>query len=250
MKLAELIAYLDGYLHIHDIKDYGPQGLQIEGREEIARIVGTVDAQLPCIEAAIERRADMLLVHHGIFWGGPKRIVGSYGRLLHAYLDNGINLYAAHLALDAHPAVGNNAELARRLGLEIVDWWADINGVKLAAMAEAPSGTKLDYLVNHFEQSIGPVKAVLAHGPRIVHRVGILSGAGAGHIEEAAALGCDTFITGETSHAQYYDAMNAGINVIYGGHYTTETVGVQALGQHLADQFGLSFEFVDLPTGM
>jgi dinuclear metal center YbgI/SA1388 family protein len=250
MKLAELVGYLDGYLHIPEIKDYGPQGLQIEGREEIARIVGTVDAQLPCVEAAIQRRADMLLVHHGIFWGGPRRIVGSYGRLLRAYLDNGINLYAAHLALDAHPAVGNNAELARRLGLEIVDWWADINGVKLAAMTEAPSGTKLDYLVNHFEQSIGPVKVVLAHGPRIVHRVGILSGAGADHIEAAAALGCDTFITGETSHAQYYDAMNAGINVIYGGHYTTETVGVQALGQHLADQFGLSFEFVDLPTDM
>ena len=160
--------------------------------------------------------------------------------LLRTYMThNGLNLYAAHLRWTRIAAVGNNAELARRLGLAIVDWWANVNGVDLAVLAEAPSGTKLDYLVHHFEQTVGPVKVVLAHGPRIVHRVGILSGFGAREIEEAAALGCDTFLTGETSHAQYYDALNAGINVIYGGHYTTETVGVQALGQHLADQFGL-----------
>ncbi len=250
MKRAELVRYLDEYLRIPEIPDYGPQGLQIEGREEVLRIVGAVDAQLPCVEAALGRDADLLLVHHGIFWGPPKPIVESYARLVHGYLDNGLNLYAADLALDAHRDVGNNAELARRLGLEIIDWWANVNGVDLAVLAEAPSGTKLDYLVTHFEQTVGPVKMVLAHGPRIVHRVGILSGFGARNIEEAAALGCDTFLTGETSHAQYYDALNAGINVIYGGHYTTETVGVQALGQHLVDHFGLAFEFVDLPTGM
>ncbi|MCB9140212.1 MAG: Nif3-like dinuclear metal center hexameric protein [Caldilineaceae bacterium] len=250
MKRSELVDYLNDYLGIGKIKDYGPQGLQIEGRDDVQRIVGTVDAQLPCVEAAIDRSADMLLVHHGIFWGPPKRIAGSYGRLVRAYLESGVNLYAAHLALDAHPAVGNNAELARRLGLEITDWWAEVNGVKLGVLAEASGGAKLDYLVDHFEQAVGPIRTVQAHGPRIVHKVGIISGFGADHIEQAAALGCDTFITGETSHAQYYEAMNAGINVIYGGHYTTETVGVQALGRHLVDEFGLSFEFVDLPTDM
>ncbi|MCB0044884.1 MAG: Nif3-like dinuclear metal center hexameric protein [Caldilineaceae bacterium] len=250
MKRSELVDYLNDYLGIGKIKDYGPQGLQIEGRDDVQRIVGTVDAQLPCVEAAIDRSADMLLVHHGIFWGPPKRIAGSYGRLVRAYLESGVNLYAAHLALDAHPAVGNNAELARRLGLEITDWWAEVNGVKLGVLAEASGGVKLDYLVDHFEQAVGPIRTVQAHGPRIVHKVGIISGFGADHIEQAAALGCDTFITGETSHAQYYEAMNAGINVIYGGHYTTETVGVQALGRHLVDEFGLSFEFVDLPTDM
>jgi len=250
MKRAELVRYLDEYLRIGEISDYGPQGLQIEGGDEIRRIVGTVDAHQPCVEAAIEREADMLLVHHGIFWGGPKRLSGSYGRLVRSFFDNNINLYAAHLALDAHPEVGNNAELACRLGLEIVDWWANVKGVNIGVIAEPPAGIKFDYLVNHFEQTVGPVKVVLSHGPRIVHRVGIISGFGANHIEEAAALGCDTFLTGETSHAQYYDALNAGVNVIYGGHYTTETVGVQALGLHLAEQFGLDFEFVDLPTGM
>jgi putative NIF3 family GTP cyclohydrolase 1 type 2 len=97
---------------------------------------------------------------------------------------------------------------------------------------------------------VGPTKLVLDHGPATIRRVGILSGFGARHIEEAATLGCDAFITGETSHAQYYDAMNAGINVIYGGHYTSETVGVQALGEHLQEKFGVDFEFIDLPTGL
>ena len=165
-------------------------------------------------------------------------------------MEANLNLYAAHLALDAHHEVGNNAELARRLGLEIVDWWGNANGIKLAALAVNEHGVKLDYLVDRFEQNIGPTKLVQAYGPRIIHKVGILSGFGAGDIHDAAALGCDLYITGETSHAHYYDAQNAGLNVIYGGHYTTETVGVQALGQHLQERFNLDFSFIDLPTGL
>lgn len=250
MKRSELVDYLDGYLRIGDIRDYGPQGLQVEGREEVQRVVGLVDAQLPCVEAALDREADLMLVHHGIFWGAAKPLRGGYGVLVRTLLTANLNLYAAHLALDAHPEVGNNAELARRLGLEITSWWGNANGVKLAVLATAPHGIKLDYLVDRFQQQIGPAKLVQSYGPRVIHRVGILSGFGAREIDEAAALGCDLYITGETSHAQYYDAQNAGINVIYGGHYTTETVGVQALGNHLQEKFGLAFEFVDLPTGL
>jgi dinuclear metal center YbgI/SA1388 family protein len=247
---AELVTYLDTYLGIADIKDYGPQGLQIEGRAEVNRIVGMVDAHQPCLEAALAQEADLLLVHHGIFWGPAKPLRGSYGKLVRTYMMTELNLYAAHLALDAHREIGNNAELARRLGLEVIDWWGHANGVKLAALAVNHHGVKLDYLVDRFAQNVGPVKLVQAHGPRIIHKVGILSGFGAREIDEAAALGCDLYITGETSHAQYYDALNAGLNVIYGGHYTTETVGVQALGKHLQEQFGLDFIFVDLPTGL
>ncbi len=250
MKRTELVSYLDTYLGIAAIKDYGPQGLQIEGREEVNRIVGLVDAHQPCVEAAIAQQADLMLVHHGIFWGGAKPLRGGYGALVRTFMMAELNLYAAHLALDAHREVGNNAELAHRLGLEIIDWWGNANGVKLAALAVHHHGVKLDYVVDRFEQNVGPVKLVQAHGPRIIHKVGILSGSGAREIEEAAALGCDLYITGETSHAEYYDAQNAGLNVIYGGHYTTEIVGVQALGKHLQDQFGLEFVFVDLPTGL
>ena len=250
MQRAELVSYLDTYLRIHDFRDYGPQGLQIEGRNEVNKIVGAVDAQMPCVEAALSRGADLLLVHHGIFWGPPQRLVGSFGALVRMYLTAGLNLYAAHLALDAHPGVGNNAELARRLGLTIEGMFAPVNGTPIGVIAIAPDGVKFDYLVDRFEQNVGPVRLVQAHGPRISHKIGILSGAGAREIPTAATLGCDTFLTGETSHAEFYAAQNAGINVIYGGHYTTETVGVQALGQHLQEQFNIEFEFVDLPTGL
>jgi dinuclear metal center YbgI/SA1388 family protein len=250
MKRTELVEYLDTYLRIADIRDYGPQGLQVEGREEVEKIVGLVDAQQPCVDAAIGQDADLMLVHHGIFWGTPKPLCDGYGQLVRTMLTANLNLYAAHLALDAHPEVGNNAELARRLGLEVTGWWGNANGVKLAVLAQAAHGVKLDELVGRFEQHVGPVKLVQSYGPRIIHRVGILSGFGARDIDEAARLGCDLYLTGETSHAQYYDALNAGINVIYGGHYTTETVGVQALGQHLQEKFGVEFEFIDLPTGL
>ncbi|GIV68717.1 MAG: GTP cyclohydrolase 1 type 2 [Caldilinea sp.] len=250
MQRAELVSYLDDYLRIHDFKDYGPQGLQIEGRGEVRKIVGTVDAQMPCVEAALSRGADLLLVHHGVFWGAAQRLVGNFATLVRAYLVAGLNLYAAHLALDAHPVVGNNAELARRLGLTVEGMFAPVNGAPIGVIAVAPDGVKFDYLVDRFEQNVGPVRLVQAYGPRISHKIGILSGAGAREIPAAAALGCDTFLTGETSHAEYYAAQNAGINVIYGGHYTTETVGVQALGQHLQEKFDLEFEFVDLPTGL
>lgn len=250
MKRADLVAYLDEYLRIEEIKDYGPQGLQVEGRDEVNLIVGTVDAQLPCVAAALERNAGMLLVHHGIFWGPAQPLRDSMGLLVRTIIGAGLNLYAAHLALDAHPVVGNNAELARRLGLEVIERWGTVNGVDLAVLAVDPDGVKLDYLVDRYTQLVGPVRTVQPHGPRLVKRVGIMSGSGASHIAEAKALGCDLYITGETSHAHYYAALNAGINVIYGGHYTSETVGVQALGLHLQEEFEIEFEFVDLPTEM
>ena len=250
MMRSDLVAYLNEYLRIEEIRDYGPQGLQVEGRAEVNRIVGMVDAQMPCVVEAIGRDADMLLVHHGILWGPSQPLRDAFGNLVRTIMTADLNLYAAHLALDAHPEVGNNAEIAHRLGLEIVEQWGATNGVELAVLAVEPHGVKLDFVVDRFEQLIGPVKLVQSHGPRVIKRVGIMSGSGAKHIHEAKELGCDLYITGETSHANFYDSLNAGINVIYGGHYTSETVGVQALGQHLQERFGLEFEFVDLPTGI
>ena len=197
MQRSEVVAYLDAYLRIAEIKDYGPQGLQIEGRAEVRKIVGMVDAQLPCLEAALSSGADMVLVHHGIFWGPPQRIAGSFGQLVRAYIAADVNLYAAHLALDAHPEVGNNVELARRLGLTVEEMFAPVNGMPIGVIATTPHGIKLDYLVDRFTQNVGPVQLVQAHGGRLVHKVGIISGSGAREIPLAAALGCDTFLTGE-----------------------------------------------------
>ncbi|HHY58706.1 MAG TPA: Nif3-like dinuclear metal center hexameric protein [Chloroflexi bacterium] len=250
MQRTELVTYLDSYLRIAEIKDYGPQGLQIEGRAEVRKIVGMVDAQAPCVAAALARGADMLLVHHGIFWGPPQRLVGSFGALVRAYLDADLNLYAAHLALDAHPEVGNNVELARRLGLTVESMFAPVNGMPIGVLASAPDGMTFDALVARYARNVGPAQLVQAYGPAVCHRVGIISGAAAREIPVAAGLGCDVFVTGETSHAEFYAAQNAGVNVIYGGHYVTETVGVQALGAHLSERFGIDFEFVDMPTGL
>lgn len=250
MKRAELVAYLDEYLKINEIKDYGPQGLQIEGTDEVDRVIGLVDSALPCVEAAIARQGELMLVHHGIFWGGARRLAGGYGALVRRYLETNLNLYAAHLALDAHPEVGNNAQLAFRLGFRVSEWWGQVNGVKLAALAERDDPIELDDLVRLYRSQVGEPSLVLDQGRGPIRRLGIMSGSGSTQIEAAAALGCDAFLTGETSHAHYYEAENAGIHVIYGGHYASETVGVKALGQHLADKFDLHFEFVDLPTGL
>lgn len=250
MQREALVRYLDETLRISEIADYGPQGLQIEGRAQVDKIVGLVDAHLPCVHAALERKADLMLVHHGIFWGEAKRLTGSYGQLVRTFIQNDLNLYAAHLPLDAHPQWGNNAELARRLGLTIVDWWANVKGTPLAVLAKYDEPIDFPELVARFEEQIGRPQLIQAEGPPTVRTVGILSGFGADKIEAAAALGCDAYVTGETSHAQYYDAANTGINLLYGGHYTSETVGVQALGEHLAQNFGVAFEFVDLPTGL
>ena len=250
MRRDDLVAYMDEFLKIGETRDYGPQGLQIEGTDDVQRIVATVDSGPPCIQGAVDHGADLLLVHHGLFWGQERRIAGSFGRLVRRCLEADLNLYAAHLALDAHPVVGNNAVLAERLGLEVKGWWGEYKGTPIAAMGEASPGTTLQSLVGALEQRVGPPVLVQAHGPTEVKRVGICSGGAAEMAAGAAALGCDTFLTGETDQSHIYIAESEGINVIYGGHYSTETVGVQALGEHLALKFGLDFEFVDLPTGV
>ncbi|MCB0217955.1 MAG: Nif3-like dinuclear metal center hexameric protein [Caldilineae bacterium] len=250
MQRDELVAYLDEQLQIADLADYGPQGLQVEGRTELRRVVASVDAGLPCVEAALDRGADLLLVHHGILWGPARRLVGGYGRLVRRLLDAELNLYAAHLALDAHPVWGNNAEICRLLGLELEGWWGLAKGRPIGARARAPEGCTLERLLQGVEAALGPTQLVQPHGPARIQRVAVMSGGGSGYIEEAAAQGCQAFITGETSQSAYYEALNAGIHVIYAGHYASETVGVKALGRHLAERFDLSFAFVDLPTGV
>ena len=250
MLRTELVDFLDAYLNIHAIKDYGPQGLQVEGRAEVQRVVATVDAQLPCAQAAVAEAGDLLLVHHGIFWGPARPLRGGFGSLVRYYIENDLNLYAAHLALDAHPAVGNNAELARLLGLTVVDWWAQSQGTKLGTIAVPDGEVAFAEIVDRFAQYVGAPRLAQAYGPERSSKVAILSGSGTGYFDEAVALGCDTIVTGETSHAHFYDAQNLGVNVLYGGHYATEIVGVKALGALLAARFGLDFTFVDLPTGI
>jgi dinuclear metal center YbgI/SA1388 family protein len=251
MQRDELVRYLDRYLRIDAIADYGPQGLQVEGAGEVTRIAFTVDAGQPCIDAAIKVGAQMQLVHHGLFWGGQELIRGPFGRKIQRLLQANLNLYAAHLPLDAHPEVGNNAELARLLELTVESWFCNVKGTDIGVIAAAPNGeTTVDALAAALKARLGVEPRVLAHGPALVRRVAIVSGGGISHIAEAAALGADTFITGETSHAHFYAAQEQGMNVLFAGHYATETVGLKALGRHLNGKFGLETVFIDLPTGM
>jgi putative NIF3 family GTP cyclohydrolase 1 type 2 len=154
------------------------------------------------------------------------------------------------LPLDAHPEVGNNVELARLLELGVESWFCNIKGTDIGVVAAAPDGTTVDELAALLKARLGSETRALVHGPAQVRRVAIISGSGIDHAREAAALGADTFITGETSHAHFYAAHEYGLNVLFAGHYATETVGLKALGRHLNGKFGLETVFIDLPTGM
>lgn len=251
MERDALINYLDTYLRIDEIDDYGPQGLQVEAATgEIQRVALAVDTAPAVVEAAADWGANMLLVHHGILWGNMERIAGPFGHRVRALLQNDIHLYSAHLPLDAHPEVGNNAELARMFGIEIEDWWCAPKGTPLAVLGDAPPDTMLEPFVAQIEEKLQTEVRVRAGGPQQVSRVAILSGFGADQIAGAAEMGADTFLTGEQSHTSYWAAADHGINVIYAGHYATETVGVKALGRLLTQKFGLQVQFFDFPTGM
>ena len=251
MERSELVSYLDSYLRVAEIADYGPQGLQVETTNTtVQRIALAVDISPEIIDTAVAWQADMLLVHHGILWRQVERIAGPLGSRVQKFIAHGLNLYAAHLPLDAHSEVGNNAVLAKMFGVAEPEWWCSPTNVPIGVVGNVPERPFLEALVNQVNQQLNTQARVLAHGPEQVRRLAILSGFGADKIAEVKELGADTFLTGETSHANFWAASDFGLNVIFAGHYATETVGVQALGAHLVEKFGLDVRFFDFPTAM
>jgi len=249
MKRQDLVTYLDELLNIKTIADYGPQGLQIEGKDEINRIAVGVDAAHATISGALAADADMLIVHHGIFWGPPKLIAGAFGYKVRRFIESNLNLYAAHLALDAHPTLGNNAELCRLLELNPTSGYFNYRGLDIGIIAEPDaSAVSFEALVARFTETVRSPLKVDRSGPEIVRKVAVCSGDAARSLEEAHDLGCDTLITGELDYTMVYAPSELGMNVIYGGHYATETLGVQALARHLEDVFGLPWIFLDVPV--
>ncbi len=251
MKRSDLVTYLDEYLHIAEIEDYGPQGLQVEaGNDQIERVALAVDSAPPVIEEAARWQANMLLVHHGILWGTLQPIAGALGRRVRLLLEHGINLYSAHLPLDAHPEVGNNAVLARLLDVAVEGWWCLQKGTPIGVFGSLAQELKLKAFASRVDGALNTSARIQANGPERVKRVAIISGFGADEVEGAKTIGADTFLTGETSHAHYWAASDYGLNVVFAGHYATETVGVQELGRHLTEKFGLQTRFLDFPTGL
>jgi dinuclear metal center YbgI/SA1388 family protein len=248
--LSELTDYLDGYLQIGDVgdSDRALNGLQVENSGKVHHIAGAVDACQAIIDTSTAGGSNFLLVHHGLFWGGLEAITGRHCRRIRKLIETDTALYSAHIPLDVHREIGNNALVARMLGVQEEDWFGEHYGqaIGLAGSLEV----SLDELVGRVRLHLGVEPRVVAGGPRRTSRVGIVTGGGGGLIGQAHAAGIDTFLTGEGSHHTYFDAEEWGMNLIYAGHYATETVGVRALTEHLGHRFDVPWDFVDHPTGL
>ena len=250
MNLKELTTYLDEYLRIGEIADESNNGLQVEGAVEVRRIAFAVDACLAAFEGARDADTQLLVVHHGLFWGSVKLVTGLHHRQLRTLLGANVSLYGVHLPLDAHPEVGNNAELFRLLGLQERVPFGMHDDFTIGFGGEVPRPLTRDAFVLHASEVLGMESQLLPFGPDRVQRVAICSGSASSLIEESGRSGYDTFITGETDHAYYHTARECGLNILYLGHYVSETVGLQALARHLDDRFSLETTFLDIPTGM
>ncbi len=250
MNLAELVSYLDGYLRVATVPD-APEalnGLQVANSGTVTRIAAAVDLCEATVRMAVERQADLMLVHHGLFWGGLKPLTGPAYRRVAGLLQHNIALYSAHLPLDLHPDVGNNAVLARQLGVTLRGEFGEEYGVCIGVWGELD--VRRAALERQLAAVLGATSRVLAFGPEQIARVGIVTGGAGSMIAQAAAAGLDSYVTGEGAHHTYFDAEELRLNVFYAGHYATETVGVKALAAHLEAKFGLPWTFLDHPTGL
>lgn len=248
MKSSELIPYLDAFLNNRGYVDRSNNGLQVQGPGEIERIAFAVDSGLASFKAAIALRAQLLIVHHGLFWSEHVQITGAHYERVRALIEGGLGLYACHIPLDAHPTVGNNAELARIAGLVNTRPWGLHKKDLIGIIGDLPEPMTVGELNARIEAAIGPGNRVQGDG--IAKTVAICSGMGITLLDDALAAGADTLITGETSHQWFHPVAEAPINAIFGGHYNTETVGLKALERHIQAQFGLQTVFIDLPTGL
>lgn len=248
MLTSTLVSHLDAFLEIARYDDRSNNGLQVQGAAEVTCLAFAVDACAASIEAAARAGAQMLIVHHGLFWSEHLQVTGAHHRRLRALFDAGINLYAAHIPLDAHPLVGNNIQLARIAGLVNPQPWGRHRKDTIGFIGDLPRPLDVQALRRRLERRIG--RASLVQGSGEVHRVAVCSGFGAPLMYEALAAGADALITGETSHQWFHAVAEHPLRVVYGGHYNTETVGLQALSQHLQAEFALEAQFIDLPTGI
>jgi dinuclear metal center YbgI/SA1388 family protein len=244
MERTVLDAYLDQYLEVAKFRDYCPNGLQVEGRASVERLVTGVSASLALLEAAIESHADAILVHHGYFWRGEDaRLTGMRRKRIALLLRHDINLYAFHLPLDAHAEVGNNAALARVLGFAPQGRFGEQDLGWHGALDDAPT---LAELAARVEERVARKPLVIGDASRRVRRIAWCTGAAQGYLDDAVRIGADAFLSGEISEQTVHLARESGVAFIAAGHHATERYGVQALGAHLAEQFGIEHLFIDI----
>lgn len=244
--LLTLINYLDDYLESHHIKDYCPNGLQVQGRPFVNKIVTGVTASQALIEAAIEYKADALLVHHGYFWRNEDPcIVGMKHHRLKLLLEHDVSLIAYHLPLDVHLVVGNNVQLATRLGLNDIASLCpnDPSVIGIQGILAKPATTAEVAALVAYQLERTPLTV---DSGKPISKVGLCTGGGQGYIDQAIAAGVDLYITGEASEQTYHSAIENGISFIAAGHHATERYGIKALGEHLAQRLGIEQQFVDI----
>lgn len=242
----ELAEYLAQTLDINRIRDYSPNGLQVEGRSAIKTLVSGVTASLALVEAALERGADAILVHHGYFWRGEDaRVVGPKRRRLKLLLANDLNLLAYHLPLDLHPELGNNAQLAIRLGLAVDQRFGEDGLGWLGGLSDDRALT-VGQLALLIAQRLGRQPLVIGDPAQPAGRIGWCTGAAQNFLSDAIAAGANTYLSGEISEPTVHLARESGVAYLACGHHATERYGVQALGQHLAARFGIRHEFIDI----
>jgi dinuclear metal center YbgI/SA1388 family protein len=244
----EIVAYLDEELEIHGVEDQALNGLQVQGDAQVDRVALATDAALAVYRHASGMGAEMILVHHGILWSRLEPLTGVTYEHVRFLIENDINLYAAHLPLDLHPVMGNNALLARMAGIEEPRPFGRYHGRDIGFMGELPGALTLNDLCARWREGIGGEPLVLPFGPECSRSIGIVSGGGSFGLNEAIERKLDCFVTGEGEHWNHHLALEAGINVVYLGHYESETPGVRAVGEALAARFGVKTMFIDEPT--
>ncbi|WP_297418660.1 Nif3-like dinuclear metal center hexameric protein [Thermococcus sp.] len=250
MNRDELVSFLDEYLNVPAYPDKSSNGLQVEGKPEVERVAFAVDTTLKTIERAAKAGADMMIVHHGMIWGGLNYITGVHYKRLKALLESGLNLYAAHLPLDVHPEVGNNVELLKLLGLEPKGPFGEYRGLSIGYWGEFERPEPIEKVAQIIAEKLDATVKTYEFGKREIKTVGAVSGEGAFALEEAWKKGIDLLITGEFGHADYLTAIDLPQSVLVAGHYKTETLGVKALMGLLKERFGLDVFFIDEPTGL
>jgi dinuclear metal center YbgI/SA1388 family protein len=248
--LGEIVRYCDRLLRTREIEDYdgASNGLQVENLEGVSRIAAAVDASLATVQLAIAARADLLLVHHGLFWGPSHPWTGKRYELLHCLLEADLAVYSSHLPLDIHPRLGNNARLCAALGFKNLKPFFFDHGSFIGFKSAARIGRA--ELAMRLQKATGSAPHLLPGGPAVCRRIGVVTGGAGSELRKAVAEGVDTFVTGEGPHWTFALAEELGMNVLYGGHYATETFGVKALAAHLARKFKVPWQFLDYPTGL
>jgi dinuclear metal center YbgI/SA1388 family protein len=244
-----ILQYLHTYLDVPGFQDYGPQGLQVEGRHDVTRVVSGVSACIELFEAASAAKADMILVHHGVLWDAADRVVkGAFRRRLALLLERDITLAAYHLCLDAHATLGNNVLGARALGLEQIEPWGEHRGRAIGFRGHWPEPLSASDALDRIAAAFAGQPLAFMDGPALIRTVGVISGGAQRDVYAAIESGLDLFVTGEASEFVMHAAREGAIHFVAAGHHNTERLGIRALGDHVSERFGVDHVFIDTPN--